>query len=39
MSKLFVMRGKEVIEVHELKAGDIGAIAKRQIHRLEIPFR
>lgn len=28
MSKLFVMRGKEVIEVPELKAGDIGAIAK-----------
>ena len=28
MNKLFVMRGKEVIEVPELKAGDIGAIAK-----------
>ncbi|MBB5265125.1 elongation factor G [Catenibacillus scindens] len=28
LSKLFVMRGKELIEVPELKAGDIGAIAK-----------
>lgn len=28
MNKLFIMRGKEVIEVPELKAGDIGAIAK-----------
>ena len=28
LSRLYVMRGKEVIEVPELKAGDIGAIAK-----------
>ncbi|MBQ9827599.1 MAG: elongation factor G [Lachnospiraceae bacterium] len=28
VSKLYVMRGKDVIEVPELKAGDIGAIGK-----------
>ena len=28
MSRLYVLRGKEAIEVPELKAGDIGAIAK-----------
>ena len=28
LSKLYILRGKETIEVSELKAGDIGAIAK-----------
>ena len=28
MNRLYVLRGKEAIEVPELKAGDIGAIAK-----------
>ena len=28
IGKVYVMRGKEVIEVPELKAGDIGAVAK-----------
>ena len=28
LSKLYVLRGKEAIEVSELKAGDIGAVAK-----------
>jgi len=28
LSRLYIMRGKEAIEVPELKAGDIGAIAK-----------
>jgi len=28
LSKLYVLRGKEAIEVPELKAGDIGAVAK-----------
>lgn len=28
LSRLYVMRGKDTIEVPELKAGDIGAIAK-----------
>ena len=30
VSHIFVMRGKEQIEVNELKAGDIGALAKLQ---------
>ena len=28
IGKVYIMRGKEVIEVPELKAGDIGAVAK-----------
>ena len=28
IAKVYVLRGKEVIEVPELKAGDIGAVAK-----------
>ena len=28
IGKLYVLRGKDVIEVSELKAGDIGAVAK-----------
>lgn len=31
VGKLYVLRGKEVIEVSELKAGDIGAVAKLNI--------
>lgn len=31
VAKLYVLRGKEVIEVPELKAGDIGAVAKLSV--------
>ena len=31
IAKVYVLRGKEVIEVPELRAGDIGAVAKLSV--------